>query len=94
VSIFPRRKEHPFDDRIAATLLEMDNYDPTSTEYQLMLANVERLSEIKTKNRPSRLSPDTLALIAGNLVGIVMIVAYEQKHVMSSKANSERIRPK
>jgi hypothetical protein len=33
-------------------------------------------------------------MILGNLMGILVIVAYEQKHVMTSKGFSQLIRPK
>lgn len=33
-----------------------------------------------------RVSPDTLALVAGNLLGIIMIVGHERMHIVSSKA--------
>lgn len=35
-----------------------------------------------------RVSPDTLVIVAGNLLGILVIVAYEQRHVITSKALS------
>jgi hypothetical protein len=35
-----------------------------------------------------RVKPDTLALIAGNLAGILIVVGYEHTHIVASKAFS------
>jgi len=36
--------------------------------------------------RPKRVSPDTLILVAGNLLGIVIILGYERANVITSRA--------
>jgi len=46
------------------------------------------------KEHREPISRDTIALIAGNLMGILLIVAYEQKHVITSKGFGQVIRPK
>lgn len=33
-----------------------------------------------------KLSPDTILVVAGNLVGILLLVGYEHAHVITSKA--------
>jgi hypothetical protein len=48
-------------------------------EYELMV----KREEFRTRNRPS---PETLALIGGNLAGIVMILGYERANIITSKA--------
>lgn len=67
--------------------------DPTDDKYPKMVAYLDRLYEMKTKSRRIRVSPDTIALIVGNLLGIVVIVAYEQKHVLTSKALNRTVQP-
>lgn len=71
----------------------MDDTDPTDPSYAKMVVFLDRLHEIKAKTSRVRVSPDTIALIAGNLLGILLIIMYEQKHVMTSKAQSMLIRP-
>jgi len=44
---------------------------------------MEKLDELGSKHR---ISPDTLAIIGGNLVGILLILQYERCHVVASKA--------
>lgn len=83
----------PVDDLIDAVLEEMKTYGPSDPEYGAALEKLERLHELKTKNRQKPISRDTLAIVAGNLLGILLIVAYEQKHVLSSKGMNQIIRP-
>lgn len=40
----------------------------------------------KSRNKKPRISPDTIAMIAANLVGIVLILGYEKADVITSKA--------
>lgn len=84
----------PLDSLIDGVFEEMHANGVNSDEYPTMLSYLERLYGLKTKERPDPVSRDTLALIAGNLMGILLIVAYEQKHVMTSKGFQHIIRPK
>lgn len=65
---------------------EMTTKDGDSEEYANMLNRLERLYKLYEKNSRKHLSPDTKLLVAGNLVGILIIVAYEHGHVITSKA--------
>lgn len=70
---------------VESILLEMNTYGPDSEEYTNLLGHLERVYAMRQKNDSRRVSPDTVVLVAGNLLGILIIVAYEQKHVMTSK---------
>lgn len=72
-------------DRVSALLA---TYDTNSEEYANTLSYLERLYALKTETRKYRVSPDSMLIVAGNLLGILIIVAYEQKHVFGSKAIS------
>lgn len=82
------------DGQIDAVLKEMQTIGVNSDKYPEMLAYLERLNDIKKEERLAPVSRDTIALIFGNLMGILLIVAYEQKHVMTSKGFSQIIRPR
>ncbi len=82
---FRRDEQTIYDDPIIRILTEMDDYGPDSEEYLTLLPHLERLSKLKAETSPKRISPDTMVIVAGNLLGILIIVAYEQKHVMTSK---------
>jgi hypothetical protein len=92
--IFEKEKATPVDALIDAVLEEMHQVGVQADEYPKLMAYLERLHEVKAKQRRDPVSRDTLALIGGNLLGILLIVAYEQKHVMTSKGFTQIIRPK
>jgi len=84
---FWEEKTSIVDEPIARVLTEMNTYGPENPEFEKNLTYLERLQELKAgERRHFRVSPDTIALVLGNLAGIVIIVVYENKHVMTSKA--------
>jgi hypothetical protein len=56
----------------------------TQKEVAEVLALIERREELKSKKK--QLSPDTIAVIAGNLLGIILILGYERANVITTKA--------
>lgn len=82
----PTRKPSKFDEPIDAVLHEMNANGPYYEKYDELLVQLERLIKLQSEERSSKISPDTLATVVGNLLGILTIVSYEQKHVMVSKA--------
>ena len=80
-----RKPEDPQLEKTITMLLdELPLYSPHSDEYAAMVARLETLYSLKEK--PQRVSPDTLATVVANLTGIVMIVGHERLHVVTSKA--------
>jgi hypothetical protein len=73
------------DEPIEKVLTDMNTYGPDSPEYPKLMEHLERLVRLKAEDARSGISWDTMAIVAGNLLGILIIVAYEQKHVMVSK---------
>lgn len=84
----------PIDREIGCVLKEMSTIGVTAEEYPVMMTYLERLHALRLKERREPISRDTIALIAGNLMGILLIVAYEQKHVITSKGFGQVIRPR
>lgn len=82
------------DEQLDAVLTEMQTVGVNSEDYPTMLGYLERLNKIKNEERQKPVSRDTIALVAGNLMGILLIVAYEQKHLVTSKGFNQIIRPK
>lgn len=69
-----------------AVLNKMEDYGPDNDEFPRLLDYLERLHRMKEyESARFRVTPDTMAIVAGNLLGILIIVAYEQKHVVVSK---------
>jgi hypothetical protein len=83
--MFTKSKEtNALVDAITNALNCLKSMDPTSREYADALSKIEKLNAIKAK-KPS-VSPDTIAIVLGNLVGILMILNHERAHVVVSKA--------
>jgi hypothetical protein len=82
------------DGPINAVLARMNNVKPDHEEYTTLVNHLERLNQMKACERRTRVSPDTVATVVGNLLGILVIVAYEQKHVMVSKGLGFVMRPR
>ena len=59
-----------------------------SDKFQEMSEQLEKLYAMKKSNRSSRVSPDALVAVAGNLLGIGLILQHERLHVVTSKALS------
>jgi hypothetical protein len=81
------------DDLIADIQNEMKTMSWIHEDYTTRLTVLERLYELKAKDRPPRISHDTLLTVGGQLLGILVIVGYERSHVMMSKGLSLLKRP-
>lgn len=73
-----------YDEQIEMVLTEMRMHGPDSEEYPKLIRHLKELQELKAKPK-FRINPDTLLIVGGNLLGILIIVAYEQTHPMVSK---------
>lgn len=81
-----RSKKKLLNDEIKSVITQMSVADPSSPEYAKMAENLTQLYNAESKER--KLSPDTIAVIIANLVGIVLILTFEKTGVISSKALS------
>lgn len=73
---------------------EMAGHDGNSEEYTKMTDNLETLYKLKAEDKPDRVDRNTIAIVAGNLLGILVIVSFEKSHVMTSKALSNLLKPR
>jgi hypothetical protein len=83
------RKEKPsiYDAPIAKVLQSMETFSPEDPEFTTLMAHLNELTKMKAaESAKSKVDANTMAIVGGNLLGILTIVAYEQKHVMTSKA--------
>lgn len=65
---------------------EMIEEDKDSEKFAKMVNNVETLYKLKEVDSKKRVSPDTMLVVAGNLLGIILIVGHERAHVITSRA--------
>ena len=71
---------------IDRVMLDMKDEDPNTEKFALMTDQLVKLYALKHENRARRISPDTLATIGANLLGIGIIVGHERTHIVTSKA--------
>jgi hypothetical protein len=83
---FWNKEPNILDEPIDKILEELRQHDPNSEEFARNMKHLKKLTDLKSDTRKKmKVDPNTIALVAGNLLGILLIVAYEQKHAMTSK---------
>lgn len=90
---FLKKETTIFDEQITRTLAEMDRCDPSSREFSEMLNRLERLTSLKAKAKWN-VNWNTVAIIAGNCAMTLIVIAYEQNHVMGPRMKEFFIKPK
>ena len=68
--------------------VELNSVMGDSEQYSKIADQLVKLYKLREFDAPKRVSPDTLVIVAGNLLGIAMIVGHERAHVVTSKALS------
>lgn len=89
MNVFKKTKPTLLDEVITKTEWQMhDLLDKKDYEKADKVANtLETLYASKEKaTKSSKISKDTMAVIAGNLIGIGLILSHERLHVISTKA--------
>lgn len=70
--------------------LQLKEADAQNKQHESNLSCELKLADIHLKEKefekPDRVSKDTLAIIAANLTGIVLVLSYERMNVIASKA--------
>lgn len=88
LKIFGKERSSMFDEPMTRVLSEMQTEELGTDEYSKMLKHLDELNKMRLEEKKHRVSPDTWVVVGGNLLGILTIVAYEQKHVVVTKALS------
>jgi hypothetical protein len=91
---FVKEKPSALEDAIERVMEHMKRVDTDTEEYSQLIAHLERLNKMKQEQKRNRISPDTMAIVCGNLLGILIIVSYERMHVMTSKGVGFILKPK
>lgn len=76
-----QRKEQ--DELVQVHFYTMLEEAKTNKEISEILTFMEKYRDLTKK---TRISPDTLAVVAGNLLGIMLILNHEKMNVITSKA--------
>ena len=87
-------KVTPLDVAIVELVAEMKTMQGDEEQYSECMTQLERLYALKKEEKKWRVSPDTLAIVLGNLLGILIIVKFERGAVMVTKAKDYIIKPR
>lgn len=87
--MFKKKTTEPtaLDKALDEAYTHLASFNPESDEHAAITKQIVELEKIRdARNKGSKISPDTIALIAANLVGIVLILNFEKAGVITSKA--------
>lgn len=82
------------DDSIDRVLEHMKGENPGTEDYEALLADLERLVKLRSEEQSKRVSPDTMAIVAANIFSVLVVVGYEQGHVVISRGLNFLLRTK
>lgn len=73
---------------IAKVYVTMDYTLPGTEEYKELLADLDKLSHIRREDnsREDKLSVNTIAIIAANLIGILAVAVLDRNRAFNSRA--------
>ncbi|MET0786023.1 MAG: hypothetical protein ABWY25_04905 [Paenisporosarcina sp.] len=83
--LFEERQKKPLEVQIDAVYRKMEVTEVDSPEFDTLLKGLERLIALKEKERPKRVSRDTVWQVLGSIGGILVIVIYENRHVITTR---------
>lgn len=83
---FKKSKNTLLDTAITNLLTEITSMKVENPQYANALTQLEKLHAMKATEKSSRVDNNTLVLAGANLVGIALIIGYESKNVITSKA--------
>jgi hypothetical protein len=89
-----KRKTSQLDEMIVTALMHVDSLEPGSEKWNAKFEHLERLHKLRAEGRGERVSANTMAIVAGNLLGILIMVGYEHKHVITSKSLGFLLKPR
>lgn len=79
----------PLDDLIEDAYAALKGMDESTEAYETALKNLKELMEINaTEKKRTSVSPEAVLSAATSLGGIVLILLFEQKHVITTKSLS------
>lgn len=81
-----KRESADLDKAIDAVYDKMVEVGPDSDEYVTYLEHLQKLEKLRNESHSRKPSADTMLVVGGNLIGILIIVGFEHAHVLTSKA--------
>lgn len=73
------------DEAIRVATEQLNDYSPAEDDYHTVLARIERLYALKNQRFRWSVSPDTMALVVGNVLITGMVVGHERAGMITSR---------
>lgn len=89
--------KHPkkmLDEELERVVTVMKDLDPSEDRYGVMVANLIKLSQARTETFKREIDVNVVIGAVTNIVSILVILNYEQLHVVSSKAIGLLVKPR
>ena len=67
---------------------DLRDHDVDSEKYAAILDRIVKLHKLQAEEKPKQVSPDTLVLAGTNILGILIILKFEQLNIITTKAMS------
>lgn len=80
-----KRKNELLDDEIDRVRSHMLTMDMESKEYRDLVDTFERLIKLQNEVKGSGVDPNTVLVVATNILAVLIIVGYEQGHIITSR---------
>lgn len=81
-----KKDESKLEQEIDSILERMKDMELQSDDYEVAVERLSALYRIQRDIPKWNVSPDTVAMVAGNLFGILLILKYEDMNIITSKA--------
>ena len=79
-------KRNKLEEEIESVLDHISGLTPGTVEYAAAVSNLDALYKVRNLKMENRIKPEVVLAIAGNLLGIVLIMNHEKANVLSTKA--------
>lgn len=89
-----RKEQSPLERAIDIAIRDLNRHVIGSDDYVRTLEALVKLHKMKTEEKSSSVSKDTLAIVGGNLLGIFMILRHEHVNVITSRAVGLLLKPR
>ena len=84
----PKENKVTFQKELDRALLELSKIPIESEEYTKAIKNIDALCTARAQKAHDVPSVDTLIMVGANILGILVVLHYEQAHIVTSKAMS------
>jgi hypothetical protein len=66
-------------------LFELQGYEATDAQYQKIIVHVKDLTHLIDLEKSERVSPNTIAIVLGNVIITLIVIGYESSNVVTTK---------